>query len=1046
MTEKQQRFIKLLEEIFEINKSDLDFGIYRILNYKRADISRFFRESLPSLIKSELKPFADNNKNTILRRMSDIESQLGGKDTIALLPDNIPLAAEYRSLQKELSLCFDMTAIEADVYSALFSFFNRYYDEGDFISKRRYKEGIYAIPYEGEEVKLYWANEDQFYIKTSENFRDYTFHADDITVHFRLTDATTEQDNNKEDDKSRRVFMLVDEVSDIKPFSYDEKTKQLIVRFIYDIPADKRKKYTEINAKRVIEYITSELKDISAKLLRNVAKNKKDNEPLILKHLKRYVAKNSFDYFIHKDLNGFLSRELDFYIKNEILYLDDIETDQVERNQIFFAKICAIKKVARIIIDFLAQIENYQKKLWLKKKFVIDTNWCITLDLIDTSFYPEIAANKAQISDWINLFAIDELASSEYANSISVDFLIENPYLVLDTRHFSTEFKNRLVASIENLDDKTNGIMLNCENFQALNFLLNKYKAKTDVIYIDPPYNTDSVPILYKNGYKDSSWLCLMNDRIRLGKAFLKNSGIQCTAIDDYENPNLNLLLKSIYGASPYTVVTKVKPSGRPIPNGFAISHDYGLFNKNNPTTPISRLTHSDEQLNRYRETDDKGHFFWEMLRKAGSHNTKEDRPTMFYPLYLNAQNGSLRIPKIHYNNLTEEFDILEETNTNEIVIYPIRDDGSYGCWYFGVENLRPRISELKAVRQPNGNYFVYYRRRPNDGVQPLTTWDESKNSATEHGTGLIKKMFGDNKVFSYPKSLYTVIDSLRVSGIKANSLVLDYFAGSATTGHATITLNRKNGWHIKYILIEMGEYFDTVTKPRILKSIYADSWNNGKPSNRCTGVSQIVKYMRLESYEDTLNNIRLHSNRRVIPFGDEYLVRYMLNNESRESMMNLSHFQNPFDCKMHVTEKNEHHLRTIDIVETFNYLIGLSVDSKSDIHIFSAIPASDPRYEGASDLAPDTNGEFKFQQLIGTLPDGRRALIIWRSITADIIKSNTALDAYFKKLRISNFSDCAFDVIFVNGDNNLDNMRLDDETWEVILIETEFLKRMWEE
>ena len=105
---------------------------------------------------------------------------------------------KYQDLQRQLASGTDLAGLETDVYSALFSFFNRYYDEGDFISKRRYKEGVYAIPYEGEEVKLYWANQDQYYIKTSENFKDYTFIAEGVTVHFRLVDATTEQNNNKE--------------------------------------------------------------------------------------------------------------------------------------------------------------------------------------------------------------------------------------------------------------------------------------------------------------------------------------------------------------------------------------------------------------------------------------------------------------------------------------------------------------------------------------------------------------------------------------------------------------------------------------------------------------------------------------------------------------------------------------------------------------------------------------------------------------------------------------------------------------------------------
>ncbi len=112
------------------------------------------------------------------------------------------------------------------------------------------------------------------------------------------------------------------------------------------------------------------------------------------KHLEAYVAKNTFDYFIHKDLRGFLNRELDFYIKSEIMHLDDLDTDNEVKVNAYLAKVKAIKKVGRIIIDFLAQIEEFQKKLWLKKKLVVETNWCITLDKIDESFYPEIASNE----------------------------------------------------------------------------------------------------------------------------------------------------------------------------------------------------------------------------------------------------------------------------------------------------------------------------------------------------------------------------------------------------------------------------------------------------------------------------------------------------------------------------------------------------------------------------------------------------------------------------------------------------------------------------
>lgn len=242
-----------------------------------------------------------------------------------------------------------------------------------------------------------------------------------------------------------------------------------------------------------------------------------------------------------------------------------------------------------------------------------------------------------------------------------------------------------------------------------------------------------------------------------------------------------------------------------------------------------------------------------------------------------------------------------------------------------------------------------------------------------------------------------------------------------------------------------MGEYFSNVVKPRIEKAIYSTEWKNGHPTTRITSVSQIVKYMCLESYEDALSNVALKANSSVLNFGDDYLINYMLDVESRDSLLSVDKFNEPFDFAMYITERNETKVRKIDIVETFNYLIGLSVESKSTIAIFNADPSANPSYEGAVELRKDANGQFMFQQLEGTLPDGRRALVIWRNITDDVLRSNAALDAYFQKYRI-NPRDREFDVIFVNGDNNIENLRLEDENWKVVMTEREFNNRMWEE
>ena len=304
---------------------------------------------------------------------------------------------------------------------------------------------------------------------------------------------------------------------------------------------------------------------------------------------------------------------------------------------------------------------------------------------------------------------------------------------------------------------------------------------------------------------------------------------------------------------------------------------------------------------------------------------------------------------------------------------------------------------------------------------------------------------------FSYPKSIFNVQECIEAAlGGKKHGTVIDYFAGSGTTAHAIMNSNFGDGGSRKYILIEMGEYFENATMLRVKKTSYAvdtKAWKNGKPQNRNTGISQIIKYMRLESYEDALSNIELSDNGGQLKslLGEDYLIHYMVDLESRGSLLDVEAFSNPFAYTMKITEKNECKERPVDLVETFNYLIGLTVTRQSAISYWLSKPAEHPAYEGAVELVSDISGQYVFRQIEGILPDGRRALVIWRSVTDDIVASNAALDAFFTTYR-KNADDRKYDVIFVNGDSNLENLRGKSEGWTVRMTETEFKNRMFEE
>lgn len=1050
--ERLDRFVKLLKEIFELDKSDLDFGIYRVMNLRKTQIETFLADRLPEMVQDTLAPFAQGSKEKIHNQMTQIEENAAGMGmTVDALPDTAPLKQKYIALQKQLAEGTDLAALETDVYSALYSFFNRYYEEGDFISKRRYKEGVYAIPYEGEEVKLYWANQDQYYIKTSENFKDYTFVSDGITVHFRLVDATTEQNNNKESKDSKRVFMLFTEDEEtypgIKTFEYDVDAAEVIIRFVYDIPEDKKKKYTEENYAEIEKWLFSLRRAELNPLLAPVPAGKgKETTTLLEKHLKGYVAKNTFDYFIHKDLRGFLTRELDFFIKSEVMHLDDLDTSNEVRVETYLAKVKAIKRVGKIVIDFLAQIEDFQKKLWLKKKFVVETNWCITLDKIDESFWSEIIANKEQIDEWISMYAIDE--ADGWSNPPTVEFLCQNQNLIIDTKHFPNTFTYALLDSIPDLDEQTNGLMINGDNFHALELLQEKYHEAIPFIYIDPPYNTDASSILYKNNYKDSTWLSLIGTRLEYAKNLLKNNGIICAAIDDAEVTGLRYLMGNLFEKEVGIVTVRSNPAGRKTKGKFAPSHEYALFYGNSADAIPSSLEKEAHTLKRFPLQDDRGRFAWANLIRSGTADKRTDRPTLHFPIYVNAAD-ELRIPDMVYHDDLEAYEILDPPKPDEVAVYPIvfkNGEAIEKRWQRGQDRIIREPSEYRVRRGADGTISIDFKTRMDEESLPITWWDDKRYASANYGAAELKELFAA-KDFDFAKAIKLVMDCITAGGVDKNDTVVDFFAGSGTTGHAIIRLNREDNGARKYVLVEMGEYFDLVTKPRMQKAAYSAEWLDGKPQKRTTGVSQIIKYMRLESYEDALSNIKLSDDGGQLAalLGEEYLIHYMVDLESRGSLLDVEAFSNPFAYTMKITEKNERKERSIDLCETFNYLIGLTVSRQGAISYYFSKPAENPAYEGAVDLVSDISGQYAFRQIEGTLPDGRRALIIWRTVTYDIIASNAALDAYFTTYR-KGAQDCSYDVIFVNGDNNLENLRRSNETWKVQITEIEFKKRMFEE
>ena len=473
------------------------------------------------------------------------------------------------------------------------------------------------------------------------------------------------------------------------------------------------------------------------------------------------------------------------------------------------------------------------------------------------SFYEEIAFNSPQFDEWIDLYAINnkgyELLSkattSDQAYSVDAEFLKENSNLVLDTRHFSRDFKDRLLAKISeknSLEDLINGVLIHGDNYQSLNLISCRYRNQVDCIYIDPPYNTDTSAILYKNNYKHSSWLSFMESRIEISRHLLGENGILISAIDDTEFSPYSLLLDNILPThNRNTVVINHHPAGAGLESSnISTTHEYAIFMLPNLST--KKILVGDPKTEQYSEIG--------FIRTgAATSNQRSGRPNSFYAILVNPDNslvvGAEKPPKIGNQDYPKD-----RTSEGYLRIYPISPDGTERVWRRSYEKCLIEI-EQGNILCSNGRTLKLKKSNANKFRPIFSNWTEKKYNAGVYGTNLLKDLLGKSS-FSYPKSIFNVMDCLSASTkVQDEAYILDFFAGSGTTGHAVINLNRLDNKERKYILVEVGHHFNDVILPRIKKAIYSDKWKDGKPVSN-NGISHFVKYFDIESYEDTLDGL----------------------------------------------------------------------------------------------------------------------------------------------------------------------------------------------
>jgi adenine-specific DNA-methyltransferase len=1090
MNQKFEKLKVLLKELFQLDQPDLDFGLYRIMHAKSAEVTQFLDKDLLPQMKDAFALYKTADKVEIEKELAKV---VAGIEAAGMDPEQSPKVKELRVTLK--SDAVDLGALESEVYDHLFSFFRRYYSEGDFLAKRVYKPGVYAIPYEGEEVTLHWANKDQYYIKTSEYLRDYAFRLrpdDDkkpMRVHFRLADAAEgEHGNIKAADGKDRVFILAAANGSGADFIAEEggeQGKELSIRFEYrsatltDWPEEAREGKTKspaqkdlsaLAAKRILAVTEGSLVPWIAELGKPhvTASGEKADYTRLEAHLRRYTARNTFDYFIHKDLGSFLRRELDFYIKNEVMHLDDVENELAPRVEQYLSKIKVIRNIAGKIIEFLAQLEDFQKKLWLKKKFVVGTSWCIRLSCISETFYSEIAANEGQREEWVKLLAIDEieddLIGPAYSVPLKPEFLKAHSTLQVDTRHFDAESIARLAGSIVNIDEQTDGVLVHSENAHALSLMASRYRRQVGTIYIDPPYNTGSDGFAYKDTYQYSSWHAMMDDRLALAQGLLSRNGVLLSSIDDIERAALDMLLDSRFGGANRVGTLVWKGATDNNPTRIAVEHEYILC-----------YAQSKDELDEHwsdsaSETKQMMLDAFERIRQQAKSPTDIVSSFEEFATAHREELGDL----YRYRRVDSKGPYAARRNMENPgkpgykydVIHPVTGRPCtlpYWGWRFPETTMKKLLADERIIFGEDESKIPelkVYLRDVKFPLRSVFTLDARK------GSNDLDRLFAARDVFKNPKPTELLTHLLPFTA-PPGSLVLDFFAGSGTTGHAVINLNRDDGGQRQFLVVEAGDHFDTVLLPRLKKAAYTPKWKGGKPERHPTPEEaerspRIMKIVRLESYDDVLNNLDVRRTalqqtlldgteaQGADGFKEQYLLRYMLDVEARgsQSLLNPQAFADPAAYKLRVKRPGSDESReaNVDLLETFNWLIGLTVRHIAARQTFIAAFERDgeKRLRLKDRLKQDAEGPWWFRTVTGSTPDGRNTLVIWRKLTGNPEEDNLVLDEWFTKQGYSS-RDSEFDLIYVNGGNNLENLKVPDDAWKVRLIEEDFHRLMFE-
>ena len=490
--------------------------------------------------------------------------------------------------------------------------------------------------------------------------------------------------------------------------------------------------------------------------------------------------------------------------------------------------------------------------------------------------------------------------------------------------------------------DEDNGIenmIIRGDNLEALKALLPRYEGRVKCIYIDPPYNTGNEGWVYNDNVNDpkikkwlgavvgkegedltrhDKWLCMMYPRLKLLQKLLADDGVIFVSLDFHEQPFMRLIMDEIFGASNYVseIACVNKPSGRSDDKYIATAHESIIVYRKSPLLTLGGFEPEEKITKRYNKRDTDGRLYREEdLRKRGTHDERTDRPNLFYPFFFNQETGELIVGG---ND--------EKTPDGFIRIEPMKSKDVQGTWRWGQDTANAQKPYIHPRYMPNKQQWSLFEWEYLDergAAKPTTLWD-FKDVNSERGTEVFIKYLGFKKEdFPNPKPVGTIQRILQIA-TAGDDIILDSFAGSGTTAHAVLNMNKADGGHRKFILVEMMDYADSITAERVKRVIRG--YGEGKNAVEGTGGN----FSFYDLGEPLLHGDVLNEN-----VGVEKIREYVYFTDTKASLPE-SHPDEPYFMGVHIGSAYYFYYEK-QAVTTLNREFLHTVKTKADAYVIYA-------------------------------------------------------------------------------------------------------------